>query len=155
MLIDVAAFKGADMLADNYEITVSDLQQALQRQNLALQPGDAVIIHTGWGKLWAKDNARYMKGCPGLGVAAAEWLVRQDPMLVGADNFPVEVSPNLDPQISAPVHQIMLVINGIHLLENLKLDELASKRVHEFAFVMQPLKLKGATGSTVAPIAIR
>jgi len=155
VLIDVAAFKGADMLADNYEITVSDLQQALQRQNLALQPGDAVIIHTGWGKLWAKDNARYMKGCPGLGVAAAEWLVRQDPMLVGADNFPVEVSPNPDPQISAPVHQIMLVINGIHLLENLKLDELASKRVHEFAFVMQPLKLKGATGSTVAPIAIR
>jgi kynurenine formamidase len=67
----------------------------------------------------------------------------------------VEVSPNPDPQISAPVHQIMLVINGIHLLENLKLDQLASKRVSEFAFVMQPLKLKGATGSTVAPIAIR
>jgi len=49
----------------------------------------------------------------------------------------------------------MLVVNGIHLLENLKLDELAAKRVHECAFVMQPLKLKGATGSTVAPIAIR
>jgi kynurenine formamidase len=155
VLIDVAALKGVDMLADSYEITVADLQQALQRQNLALQPGDAVIIHTGWGKLWAKDNARYMKGCPGIGVAAAEWLVRQDPMLVGADNFPVEVTPNPDPQISAPIHQIMLVINGIHLLENLKLDELAAKRVHEFAFVMQPLKLKGATGSTVAPIAIR
>ena len=155
VLIDVAALKGVDLLADNYEITVADLQQALQRQNLALQPGDAVIIHTGWGKLWGKENARYMKGCPGIGVAAAEWLVRQDPMLVGADNFPVEVSPNPDSQISAPVHQIMLVINGIHLLENLKLDELAAKRVHEFAFAMQPLKLKGATGSTVAPIAIR
>ena len=49
----------------------------------------------------------------------------------------------------------MLVVNGIHLLENLKLDELAAKRVYEFAFVMQPLKLKGATGATVAPIAIR
>ena len=155
VMIDVAALKGVDMLSDKYEITVQDLQQALAAEKLTLQPGDAVIIHTGWGKLWAKDNARYMKGCPGLGVAAAEWLVRQDPMLVGADNFPVEVSPNPDPQISAPVHQIMLVINGIHLLENLKLDELASKRVHEFAFVMQPLKLKGATGSTVAPIAIR
>lgn len=42
-----------------------------------------------------------------------------------------------------------------HILENLKLEELAAKRVHEFAFVMQPLKLKGGTGSTVAPIAIR
>jgi hypothetical protein len=78
------------MLADNYKITVQDLQQALQRP---------------------KDNARYMRDGPGIG--------------------------------------------GIHLLENVKLDELASRRVHEFAFVMQPLKLKGATGSTVAPIAVR
>src|SRR5262245_23766215 len=94
VLIDVAALKSVDMLADDYEITVADLQQALQRQNLTLQAGDAVIIHTGRGKLWAKDNARYMKGGPGIGVAAAEWLARQDPMLVGADNVPVEVSPN-------------------------------------------------------------
>ncbi|PYM14372.1 MAG: cyclase, partial [Candidatus Rokuibacteriota bacterium] len=128
---------------------------ALGRQNLTLQPGDAVIIHTGWGRLWGKENVRFMKSCPGIGVAAAEWLAKQDPMLVGSDNFPVEVSPNPDKEISAPVHQIMLVVNGIHLLENLKLDELAAKRVYEFAFVMQPLKLKGATGSTVAPIAIR
>jgi kynurenine formamidase len=50
---------------------------------------------------------------------------------------------------------MMLVVNGIHLLENMKLGELAAKKVYEFAFVMQPLKLQGATGSTVAPIAIR
>ena len=49
----------------------------------------------------------------------------------------------------------MLVVNGIHLLENLKLDELAAKKVYEFAFVMQPLKMQGFTGSTVAPVAIR
>ena len=76
-------------------------------------------------------------------------------MLVGADNLSVEVSPNPDPNVSLPVHQIMLVINGIHLVENLKLDELAAKRVHEFAFIVQPLKLQGGTGSTVAPIAVR
>jgi kynurenine formamidase len=155
VMIDVAGLKGVDMLPDSYEITPADLQQALQRQNLSLQPGDAVIIHTGWGKLWGKDNPRYTKTCPGVGVAAAEWLVRQDPMLVGADNWPVEVAPNPDSQISLPGHQIFLVINGIHILENLKLDELASKKVNEFAFVIQPLKIKGATGSTVAPIAIR
>ena len=49
----------------------------------------------------------------------------------------------------------MLVINGIHLLENLKLDELAAKRVYEFALIVEPLKIQGGTGSTVAPIAIR
>ena len=65
------------------------------------------------------------------------------------------MSPNPDPQLSLPVHQIMLVVNGIHLLENLKLDELAAKRVYEFALTMQPLKLRGGTGSTVAPAAIR
>ena len=72
-----------------------------------------------------------------------------------SDNWPVEVAPNPDPQLSLPVHQIVLVVNGIHLLENLKLDELAAKQVYEFAFVMQPLKMQGCTGSTVAPVAIR
>jgi kynurenine formamidase len=155
VLIDVAGLKGVDTLPDTYEITVQDLQQALQKQNLTLRPADTVIINTGWGRLWEQDNARYMKSAPGIGVAAAEWLVKQDPILVGADNGPVEVSPNPDAQISGPVHQIMLVVNGIHLLENLKLDELAAKGAHEFAFVMQPLKIQGSTGSTVAPVAIR
>ena len=155
VMIDVAALKGVEMLGDTYEITPVDLQQALSKQNLTLMPGDAVIIHTGWGKLYGKDNARYIKTMPGIGVAAAEWLAKQDPILVGSDTAPVEVSPNPDPQLSLPVHQIMLVVNGIHLLENLKLDELAAKRVHEFALTMQPLKLQGGTGSTVAPAAIR
>ena len=155
MLIDVAGLKGVEMLGDNYEITVNDLQQALAKQNLKLQPGDAIIIHTGWGKLYGKDNARYGKSTPGVGVAAAEWLVKQDPVLVGSDNWPVEVAPNPDKDLSLPGHQIFLVINGVHILENLKLDELVAKRVYEFAFTMQPMKMRGATGSTVAPAAIR
>jgi kynurenine formamidase len=155
VLIDVAGFKGVEMLGDSYEITVADLEGALKKQNVTLEPGDAVIVHTGWGKLWGKENARYMRSCPGLGVAAAQWLIGKDPMLLGADNWPVEVAPNPDKQLSLPVHQIALVVSGVHLLENLKLDELAAKGVSEFAFVMQPLKIQGGTGSTVAPIAVR
>lgn len=155
VMIDVAGAKGVEMLADNYEITVEDLQQALSRQGSTLQPGDAVIVHTGWSRLWAKDNARYVKSTPGIGTAAAEWLAKQDPMLVGSDNWPVEVAPNPDPQLSLPVHQIFLVVHGIHILENMKLDELVAKRVYEFAFTMQPLKVQGGSGSTVAPAAIR
>jgi kynurenine formamidase len=156
VLIDVAALKGVEMLGDTYEITPQDLQQALARQgNIRLQPGDAIIIHTGWGKLYGKDNARFMKTTPGVGVAAAEWLVKQDPALVGSDNWPVEVVPNPDKDLSLPGHQIFLVVNGVHILENLKLDELAAKKVYEFAFTMQPLKIQGATGSSVAPAAIR
>jgi kynurenine formamidase len=155
VLIDVAALKKTSVLPDTYEITPQDLQQALSAQKLALQPGDAVLIHTGWGTLWGKDNARYQRTSPGLGTAAAEWLAKQDPMLVGSDNGAVEVTPNPDPQLAGPVHQIFLVVNGIHLLENLRLDELAARQAHEFALVVEPLKIQGGTGSTVAPVAIR
>jgi kynurenine formamidase len=154
VLIDVAGFKGVEMLGDTYEITVEDLEGALKKQNLILQKGDAVLINTGWGKLYGKDNPRYVKSCPGLGVKAAEWLIAKDPMLLGADNWPVEVSPNPDKQLSLPVHQLALVVNGVHLLENVKLDELAQKGVSEFAFIMQPLKIQGASGSTVSPVAV-
>jgi kynurenine formamidase len=155
VMIDVAALKGVETLPAPYEITVADLQAALKRQSMTLEAGDAIVVHTGWGKWWGQDNAQYAKSRPGIGVAAAEWLASQNPMLVGADTAGVEVDPNPDPQLSLPVHQIMLVVHGIHLLENLKLDELASKRAYEFAFILEPLKIQGGTGSTVAPVAIR
>jgi len=155
VLLDIAMLKRVPMLADTYEITPKDLEDALATQKLTLQRGDAILIHTGWGTLWGKDNARYQRGSPGIGTAAAEWLARQDPMLVGADNAAVEITPNPDPKLAGPVHQIMLVVNGIHLLENVRLDELAARRAYEFALIVEPLKIQGGTGSTVAPIAIR
>ena len=155
ILIDVAAFKGVETLPDAYEITVEDLEGALKKQGTTIQAGDAIIVNTGWGKLYGKENARYVKSCPGIGVKAAQWLIAKDPILLGADNWPVEVAPNPDPLLSLPVHQVALVVNGVHLLENLKLDELATKQVYEFAFAMQPLKIQGGTGSTVSPVAIR
>jgi kynurenine formamidase len=76
-------------------------------------------------------------------------------MLMGADNWPVEVFPGPTmPEVTQPVHQIALVVNGVHLLENMKLDQLAQRREREFALVVQPLKIRGGTGSTVAPSAI-
>jgi kynurenine formamidase len=155
VLIDVAGLKGVETLPDTYEITVQDIEDALKKQNTTIQPGDAILINTGWGRLYGRDNARFVKSCPGIGIRAAEWLIAKEPILLGADNWPVEVSPNPDPQLSLPVHQLALVVNGVHLLENLKLDELAQKQVYEFAFMMQPLKIQGGSGSTVAPIAVR
>jgi kynurenine formamidase len=155
VLIDIAALKGVEMLSEAYEITVGDLQEGLARHKLTIQPGDALIIHTGWGKLWGKDNTRYQRSSPGIGTGAAEWLARQDPMLIGSDTAGIEISPNPDRRLAGPVHQIMLVVNGIHLLENLKLDELAAKGATDFALIVQPLKIQGGTGSTVAPIAVR
>src|SRR3981189_2320874 len=61
VMIDVAGSKGVEMLGDAYEITPDDLQQALDRQKLKLLPGDAIIIHTGWGKLYGKDHGPFGK----------------------------------------------------------------------------------------------
>ena len=154
VLVDVAGLKGVDMLPVDYEISVADLEAALAREHLTLQTGDAALIHTGWGRLWGVDNAKYATSSPGIGVAAAEWLAKHDVLLIGGDTAPVEILPNPDKQLDLPVHQIALVVNGIFLLENLKLDQLAAQHVYEFAFMVEPLKLRGGTGSTVAPIAI-
>ena len=46
-------------------------------------------------------------------------------------------------------------VDGFGVWNNLKLEELVAARAYEFALVVQPLKIQGATGSTVAPIAVR
>jgi kynurenine formamidase len=155
VLLDVAAVKGVEMLEGGYEITAADLDEAVKRQGVTLGAGDAVLIHTGWGKLWMKDNAKYNSGQPGIGIAAGEWLAKASPILVGADNWGIEVRPPPDQDLAFPVHQLLVTTYGIFLLENLDLDALARDKVAEFALVVLPLKIKGGTGSTVAPIAMK
>jgi kynurenine formamidase len=155
VLIDVAAFKGVAQLAGGYEITAADLQGALKRESLQIRAGDVVLIHTGWGSLWLKDNAKFIASAPGIGVAAAQFLVNEEVVMVGSDTWAVEVVPNPDASLAFPVHQLFLPRNGIYIFENLATEELARDNAYEFAFFFAPLKLKGATGSPGNPIAIR
>jgi len=155
VLLDIAALKGVDMLPDDYMITLADIEAAMKQQNVDFDKGDAVLIRTGWGRLWAKDNARFIKGEPGIGLEVAEFLVKRNVMIVGSDNWAVEVRPYPDKDLFLPVHGFLLAVNGIYLIENLDLETLARDKVNEFAFIVEPLKLRGATGSSVAPIAVR
>ena len=155
VLIDVARFKGVEQLPPTYEITAADLTGALQRQRTEIGAGDVVLIHTGWGSLWMKDNAKFIATAPGIGLAAAELLVKEEVVVVGSDNWGVEVMPNPDPDLSAPVHQLLLARNGIYIHENLATEALASDNIYEFAYIFTPLRLKGATGSPGSPIALR
>ncbi len=156
VLIDVAGYKGVARLDKGYEITVADLKGALARQGVSLREADAVFLHTGWGSLWMKDNAAYVGGMPGIGLAGGQWLADQNIVLVGADTSGIEVAPNADhPNTEAIVHQLMITRNGIHFLENLDTSELARDNAYEFAFVFSPLRLKGGTGSPGNPIAVR
>ena len=108
VLIDVAGLKGVDMLPTSYNITPDDLQQALAKANQKLEPGDAVVIRTGWSKLMGKENQRYGSVNPGIGIAAAQWLVGQAPMMIAAANCCVEVRPS-EPPHNLPVHAMMLL----------------------------------------------
>ena len=155
ILIDVAAYKGVSQLEASYEITSADLQGALKKEKVEIRSGDMVLIHTGWGSLWMKDNARYGQTCPGIGVDAAKLLADKEVVVVGADNWGIEVNPNPKPQLAAPVHQLLITQNGIYLHENLSSEELARDNAYEFAYVFSPLRLRGATGSPGNPIAIR
>jgi kynurenine formamidase len=155
VLIDVAAFKGVPMLQGGYEITAADLQGALKRQSVDIRAGDIVLIHTGWGAQWMKDNAKYVANAPGIGMAAAQFLVGEEVVMVGSDTWAVEVVPNPDASLAFPVHQLFLPRNGIYIFENLATEELARDSAYEFAFFFAPLKLKGATGSPGNPLAIR
>jgi kynurenine formamidase len=155
VLLDIADLKRVEMLEAGYEITVADLEEAMKRQGVTIGAGDAVLIHTGWGGLWMKDNAKYNSGQPGIGIPAGEWLAKLNPVLVGADNWGIEVRPHPNKDLAFPVHQILITTHGVFLLENLDLDGLAREKVSEFAFVVLPLKIKGGTGSTVAPVALK
>jgi kynurenine formamidase len=155
LLLDVAKYKGVAQLGPSYEITAADLRGTLQMQSLDIRPGDVVLIHTGWGALWMKDNPKYIQSCPGIGVGAAQFLAGEEVTVVGSDNWGVEVSPNPNASLAAPVHQLLLARNGIYLHENLNTAELARDNVYEFAYIYVPVAMKGATGSPGSPIAIR
>lgn len=155
VLIDVARYKGVQQLAGGYEISAADLRGALQRQRTEIHGGDVVLIHTGWGSLWMKDNARFSATAPGIGLESGQFLVEREITMVGADAWGVEVVPNPNRSLTFPVHQLLLTRNGIYLHESLVTEELARDNVYEFAFIFAPLRLKGATGSPGNPIAIR
>lgn len=155
VLVDVAAYKGVAMLDGGYEITPADLRGALGREGVSIDPGDVVLIHTGWGALWMKDNDRFAASAPGIGLDAARFLIAEDIVMVGSDTWITEVSPNPDPSLSGIVHQELITKNGVYNMENLATEVLAADEVYEFAFVYAPLPLKGAAGSPGNPVAIR
>ena len=154
VLIDIAGLKGTEMLEPGTVITVQDIQQFLENQRLRLAKGDVVLLYTGWSKLWRERDLRYCMSEPGPGRQTAEWLADQEIVALGTDTMAVDVDPPEDPAYPRVVHQVMLVERGVHLIENLHLDELVTDKVFEFLFMLATPKLKGGTAFPVEPIAI-
>ncbi len=154
VLIDVAAAKGVEMLPDGYRITRDDLKDALNKQQVSLQEGDVVLIRTGRMQHY-ENAAEYMKNPPGLGFAAARFLVEEGgAMIVGADNLSLEAFPSELEDDYVPVHTYLLAEQGTPILELVYLEDLSRDRVYEFAFVGGSLKLRGADAAPIRPIAL-
>ncbi|MGD8576617.1 MAG: cyclase family protein [Thiohalophilus sp.] len=154
VLIDVAAAKGVSMLADGYRITRQDLVQALHKQQVSLQSGDVVLIRTGRMQQY-DDAAAYMANPPGLGMAAARFLVEEGgAMIVGADNLSFEAFPSEVESNYVPVHSYLLAEQGTPIMELVYLEQLSRDRVYEFAIIGGSLKLRGSDAAPMRPIAI-
>lgn len=155
VLIDIAASMEVEQLPASYAISAGDLQRALKKQGSTLQPGDVVLIRTGLMKNWPDPSKYQMGDQAGLGLDGAKWLVEENKtMLLGADNFGLESFPSTNKTNFAPMHTYLLGQKGVSFLEVVWLEDLAKDKVYEFLFIASALKLRGASGSPVRPIAI-
>jgi kynurenine formamidase len=156
VLLDVAAVRGVDVLPPAEEVTVDDLERAAARTGTRLRSGDAILIRTGWAAHWsrASEFLGQEAGAPGPGEAGAGWLAHHRPRVVGGETVALEVIPPGTGHASLPAHRILLVEHGIHILEALDLSSLAEARAYQSLFVCLPLRVRGATGSPVRPIAL-
>ncbi len=153
VLIDVAGQKGVDMLPAGYAIAPDELDAVLRAQNVEVREGDAVLVHTGWGKNW-NNPQKMLSGEPGLAKACAQWAVDKNIICWGVDQFATDPIPFERPGEALPMHLEMLTKNGIRLMENIRLDDVVRDKVYEFCLIAAPLKIKGGTGSPVRLLAL-
>jgi kynurenine formamidase len=151
ILLDVA---GANRLEPEHEISPDELERAAAGGGVDVGEGDVVLVRTGYGPLWGQPD-QYLRAA-GVSGAGSRWLAERKVKAVGADNVAWDVVGPIDAElgVTLPGHVLLLVRAGIPIIENLNLEELASAKVYEFGFVCLPLKMRGATGSPVRPIAI-
>lgn len=165
VLLDVARMVQGDMspLPARFEITATHLANAAKQQKVKLRKGDTVFIRTGWGQHFSNVDGPYAGAdSPGPGVDAAQFLVKQGARVVGADTLTFEQRPPVATVMKDgrpvfqvfPVHMLLIPDNGIYIIENLNLEELAAAGVYEFPVIVPPLKMRGGTGSALRVFAL-
>jgi kynurenine formamidase len=151
LFVDFAA--GDSALAPGTPISAAELDAAVRSAGVEPQPGDALLVRTGWLAQW-RAGAADETSWPGLDADCAPWLHENGIALVGADNIAVEVGPSTVPGSAMPLHVAAIRDCGIYLLELLDLEELATRGVSELMLVVAPLNIVGGVGSPCAPVAV-
>ncbi len=152
ILLDAARARGLERLPDDARIGPDELRECLARQGTEPRSGDTVLVRTGKFEDFRNRSEEYFARHAGVTPEGALWLCDQGMAVLGTDTTATEPYPFPDP--AHTTHVAMLVEKGVHLLEILDLDELARDGVYEFLFICLPLKIVGATGSWVRPVAV-
>lgn len=156
VLLDVAATRGVEVLEGGHGITAEDLAAAAERAGAEPGRGDVALVRTGWARHFT-DPVAYIghdSGVPGVTEDGARWLAERGVIATGADTTAYERIPPGTGHRVLPVHRILLVENGIHIIEHLDMEEASRQGLTEFLFVLAPLRIVGGTGSPVRPVAV-
>ena len=158
VFLDVArhvAGGAADPLPPGYEITAKHLDDTAKAQGVDVRQGDSVLIRTGWGQYFGKDNARYLgEQSPGPGQDGAKWIIGKGARLAGDDTATFEKRPAAYGKELFSVHMMLLTDNGIYIVENMNLEPLSAAKAYTVALVITPLKIQGGTGSPLRALAV-
>ena len=162
VMLDIAGLKGVDALPGGYGISPADVDAALKKQKVQLRPGDVVLFRTGTLSFWGKDGADIetlaKHDSAGITLATAKYLVEQfGAMMIGSDTSGLEVQPPpKDAGTFIPVHNYLLVEQGVHIAEFHNLEHLADAKVYEFCYICTTNKIAGTTaGFCLRPLALR
>jgi kynurenine formamidase len=153
VLIDVAGAHGVDVLPENYAIGESELRSVLASQGTELRRGDVVVVRTGQMSRWPDPQA-FANDEPGVDLSGARYLAGAGAVMIGADNLALEAYPTGEVENWSPVHTFLLAEAGVPIMEVVNTQALAGHGVHEFAFIGACLRIRGATGSPIRPLAL-
>ena len=156
VLLDMAGYFNTDIVREGTAFNQAEIEGAMKRQGIApIEKGDVILFYTGWQKLLGSDNKRFISVNPGLGRQGATYLASLGVAIVGSDTSNFEVIPFEKEAGVYEVHQILLALNGIHILENMNTEELAKDQAWEFLFTLGPPRITGGVQAIINPIAIR
>ena len=155
VVLDMSSYFKSDIVKEGTAFNRAEIEGALKRQGIkSIEKGDVVLFYTGWMKLLGRDNTRLRSGAPGLGRDGARYLASLGVAIVGSDTWSLEVVPFEKDAGVFEVHQILIPLNGIHILENINTEELVRDQAWEFLFTLGPTRMTGAVQAIVNPIAI-
>jgi kynurenine formamidase len=151
VLIDIAKYLGVDIVPDGFVIDEKVLEDAVKKLDVKLQQGDVVLIHTGKQLEYLNGDENYFTRQCGVVGTGATWLYNRGMILLGTDTSATDPMPM---DVNNTTHAALMIERGVHVIEILDLDELAKDDVREFTFIGLPIKIKGATGAWIRPIAM-